>query len=240
MTNKVDVGAVLGRVFSIYGEQAAVLLPVAFALFLIVGVVQGLLAGPLLILAAVVSLVAGTLYTGMVVKLVEDVEDGRRDHSAGELLSSAAPVIAPLILAGLVVGLLVAVGLILLIVPGLYLLTIFAVVSPVIVVERLGVFEALGRSRALVRGNGWAVFGVILVVFLISFVIGGIIGGIGAAIGGTAGRIVLQVLANTVTAPIGALVAGVLYFTLRGAATPAPDAAPEAPATPPPPPPPAQ
>ena len=51
-----------------------------------------------------VSLIATTLYTGMVVKLVEDVQDGRRDHSAGDLLGSAAPVIAPLIGAGLIVG----------------------------------------------------------------------------------------------------------------------------------------
>ena len=125
--------------------------------------------------------------------------------------------IVPLILAGLVVGLLVLVGFILLVVPGLFLLTIFAVVAPVIVVERAGVFEALGRSRALVKGNGWNVFGVIIVAFLITFVISAIFGGIGAAIGGTVVRIIFSIIANTLTAPIAALVGAVLYFTLRGA-----------------------
>ena len=123
----------------------------------------------------------------------------------------------PLIVAGLVVGLLVLFGFILLIVPGLYLLTIFAVVAPVIVIERAGVFESLGRSRALVKGNGWNVFGVIIIAFLISFVIGAIFGGIGAAIGGTVVRIIFSVIANTLTAPIAALVGAVLYFALRGA-----------------------
>ena len=50
----------------------------------------------------------------------------------------------PLILAGLVVGLLVVVGFILLIVPGLFLLTIFAVVAPVIVIERAGRLRGAG------------------------------------------------------------------------------------------------
>ncbi len=243
MTNKVDVGGVLSKVFAIYSDQAAVLLPVAFGLFLIVGILQGLLGGVLILLATLVSLVASTLYTGMVVKLVEDVQDGRRDHSAGDLLSSAAPVVAPLIGAGLLVGLIVVVGFILIIVPGLFFLTIFAVVGPVIVIERAGVFQSLGRSRELVKGNGWPVFGVIIVAFLISFVVSAILGGIGAAVGGTAARIILSVLANTITAPIAALVAGVLYFTLRGAPGPTGDAAvtPATPAgTPPPPPPPQQ
>ena len=44
------------------------------------------------------------------------------------------------------------------IVPGLILITIWAVVAPSIVVEDKGVFEAFGRSRELVRGNGWKVF----------------------------------------------------------------------------------
>jgi len=219
-----------------------VLLPVAFGLFLIVGILQGLLGGSLVLLAKVVSIIASTLYTGMVVKLVEDVQDGRRDHTAGDLLGSAAPVIAPLIGAGIVVGILVLFGFILLVVPGLYLLTIFAVVAPVIVIERAGVFESLGRSRELVKGNGWNVFGVIILAFLITFVIGAIFGGIGAAIGGTVVRIIFSVIANTLTAPIAALVGAVLYFTLRGTAAPAPvgDVAttPDTSAAPPPPPPP--
>ena len=46
----------------------------------------------------------------------------------------------------------------------------WAVIAPVIVVERRGVFDAFGRSRQLVRGNGWPVFGTVLVAFLIAAV----------------------------------------------------------------------
>ena len=55
----------------------------------------------------------------------------------------------------------------LLIVPGLFLLTIWAVTAPAIVVERRGAIEAFGRSHELVRGEGWTVFGAIVVAFLI-------------------------------------------------------------------------
>jgi hypothetical protein len=72
-----------------------VLLPVAFWLFLIVAIVNGLTAGnfALFLVALVVSLAIGTLYQGMVVGLVQDVQDGRRDSSVGDLMRFALPVL---------------------------------------------------------------------------------------------------------------------------------------------------
>jgi hypothetical protein len=74
---------------------------------------------------------------------------------------------------------------------------------------------AFGRSRELVRGSGWQVFGVIVVVYIIVFVANLIFGGIGTAISDAAVvRIVFSLIASTLTAPIGALVAAVIYFRL--------------------------
>ncbi len=218
MDPKLDVGDTLSEVFSTYGTKAGVLLPVAFWLFLVVAIVNGLTATNLALfpIALALNVVAATLYQGMVVGLVRDVQDGRRDSSAGELMRSAAPVVLPLIGAGLLSGLGVGVGIVLFIVPGLVLLTIWAVIAPVIVVERSGVIGAFGRSRALVRGNGWRVFGAILVAFLITFIVGLVLSAIGAGIAnGAIVRIVFNAVASTLTAPIGALLAAVLYFRLR-------------------------
>ena len=55
----------------------------------------------------------------------------------------------------------------LLIVPGLFLLTIWIAVIPAVVLENRGIGESFGRSRELVRGNGWNVFGVIILTFLL-------------------------------------------------------------------------
>ena len=59
----------------------------------------------------------------------------------------------PLILVGIVAGICVVVGLILLIVPGLILLTIWAVASPVVVVENPGVFESLAAAASSCAGT---------------------------------------------------------------------------------------
>lgn len=218
MNRKIEVGDVLGEVFSIYRDNAGVLLPVAFWLFLVVAILDGLAGSSLLLIlvSSVIGIAAGTLYQGTVVNLVHDVQDGRRDFSAAELLGSAAPFILPLIGAGILAGLGVGIGLILLIVPGLILMTIWAVIAPVIVVEKSGVMDSFGRSRELVRGNGWPVFGTILVAFLIAVIGGLLFAAIAASIAdGPLLRIVFSALASTITAPIGALVAAVLYFRLR-------------------------
>jgi len=235
MERKLDIGGTLSQAFSTYGAQAGVLLPVAFCLFLAVAVVNWLVAGSLILfpIGFAVSVVAGTLYQGMVVGLVSDVQDGRRDSSIEDLVRATGPVILPLIGAGLLAGLAIGIGLLLLVVPGLILLTIWAVIAPVIVVERTGVIEAFGRSRELVRGNGWQVFGVIFTVFVITIIAGIILGVIGVAISDTAGaRIIFNAIASTVTAPIGALVAAVIYFRLRTLAQSAPPAPPAPPAEP--------
>ncbi len=73
---KLNVGDTLGEVFSTYGAQAGVLLPVAFWLFLVVAIVNGLIATNLVLIpiGLAFSVIAATLYQGMVVGLVRDVQ----------------------------------------------------------------------------------------------------------------------------------------------------------------------
>lgn len=219
MTNRLDVGAVIRRVFDTYVDQYSVLLPASAVVFVITGLVSALLvaAAPgLALLALLLSLIATTLFTGMVVELVSDVQDGRRDHSAGELLRAATPVLGQLILVGIVAGIGILIGFVLIIVPGLILITIWSVAAPVVVLERPGVFAALGRSRELVRGNGWQVFGVIFVLFFLVIIVSSGIQ-IAADSAGTGAGIVARVIVGILTGPISGLAAAVLYFDLRAA-----------------------
>ena len=233
-----SVGGVISEAFDLYGKHAGPLLGVAVIVFGISGIVQGVIGHTgswvLALVASIVPLIAWTLYTGFVVTLVADVRDGKQDLTAGEMVSAASHAILRLIGNGILYGIAVAIGLFLLIVPGLYLITIWAVVAPAIVAERRGAIEAFGRSYELVRGNGWTVFGAIIVAFLILIGIGIVAAGIGAAIGDLTGRIILVIISNILTAPFAALVASVLFFGLGGSATavdrraPAPPAAPAA------------
>jgi hypothetical protein len=214
---QVDVGAVIRRVFDIYVEQAAVLMPAAAVVFAFTGILGGVLiaASPTLaFLAVAIDLVAVTLFTGMVVQLVADVQDGRRDATPRQLLGAAAPVLGQLILVGVVVAVGIMAGFILLILPGLILITVWSVAAPVVVLEHPGGFAALRRSRVLVRGNGWRVFAVILALVVLVGAAGNLIDA-AAESAGTGAGIVARVVVGVLSAPLSALAAAVLYFDLR-------------------------
>ena len=218
-TRSIEPGRVIGEGFETYRAHAAALLGGAVIVIGIAAVINGIFATTdsafLFALGFAISILAGILYTGYVVKLVQDVRDGRRDFSVGELFSAAAPYLGTLFLNGFLAGIAITIGLILIIIPGLILITIWSVIAPSIVVEDRGVIEAFGRSRELVRGNGWNVFGVIVLAFLIVIAVSIVAGLIGSALG-DGGQVVLQAIANILTAPIAALVASILFFDLGG------------------------
>jgi predicted outer membrane lipoprotein len=221
MNEKLDLGKVLERTWESYRDQFGLLIPAALIVFIPIAIINGLIlsAGGVLgaLLAAAVGIVATYWFQGMVVEAARDIiVDGRRDHSVGSLFRSVAPVIGMLIGAGLLAGIATFFGFILLIVPGLFLLTIWAVVAPVVVIERPGVLPSLSRSRELVRGHGWQVFGVIVVLFLLQIVLGGIVGAIFVGVSDNlVGRGVADLIVRVLVGPLSALAAAIMYFELK-------------------------
>jgi hypothetical protein len=206
--------AVISRILEIYRDQFAVLLSTALILFGIEFVVHLLIPGSGLALT-ILFWALGVLYQGMVVELVQDIQDGRRDHSIGNLIRSVDQVFWPLAAVSILFGFALAIGFILLIIPGLILMVIWSVVAPVTVLERPGVFAAFTRSQQLVYGNGWNVFAVILLVVLAvaaisvaAVLVAGSLGSLGGAL--------VQWAVNAALAPFTALSASVLYFELLG------------------------
>ena len=230
----ITAGGVVSETFSIYRDNAAVVLGTSLVIFVIVGLVSGFLqTGGLIlgVLAGIIQLAAYALYTGFMVRLVQDVRDGRRDETVGELFSSASPAIVSLIVFGILFGFGVGIGLVLLIVPGLILLTFWSVGAPAIVAEDAGPIEAFGRSWGLVRGNAWSVFGALVLILLIVIAIGVVLGAIATPIGDGA-TIVASIISNVITAPIFAIAVTVMFFDLGGSrAAETPAAATEPPAT---------
>jgi hypothetical protein len=216
---KISVGDVINEAFSIYGQNFGILIGSAVLVFIVFGFVSGILqssGGVILVTIAGIVRIAGyALYTGFVVRLVQDVRDGRRDETIGGLFSSAAPSILPLAVFGILYGIGVGLGLILIIVPGLILLTFWAVGAPAIVVERLGPLEGMGRSWALVRGSAWSVFGTLLLLLIIVIAIGVVLGAIANPIGNGAIWIA-SIVSTAITAPLFALAVSVMFFDLGG------------------------
>jgi hypothetical protein len=220
----IDVGTVIDKVFKTYGQYFAPLVITAAILFLI-DAAFGFVARDSWILGLVslaISLIISQFYTGVVVELVNDTRDGTLDASIGGLFRAVTPVLATLIGAAIVAGIAIVFGFVLCIIPGIILLTLWAVIAPAIVVEKCGVFDALSRSWNLVKTNFWQTLGVIVVFWLISIVAAGIVGLIFGS-----GTVVLAVIVRWIVhfllAPLAALASAILFFELRaveGTATP--------------------
>jgi hypothetical protein len=111
------------------------------------------------------------------------------------------------------------------------LLTWWAVIIPVIVLENRSASESFTRSRELVRGYGWSVFGVIVLVILLLIGVDIVLDILLSPLQEWLQGFLSQFISGTLTAPFTATVLTLLYFRLR--------AAKETPAPPPPPPTPA-
>ena len=117
------------------------------------------------------------------------------------------------LLVALLVGIVVAVGFLLLIIPGFIFLVFLSVSEPALIVENRRGTEAMSRSWNLVRGQFWHA----LVVILVAAIITGVIGGILSAIGGDNWFVawIFTAIAQIITAPFTALVTVLLYLDLR-------------------------
>lgn len=113
-------------------------------------------------------------------------------------------------------GLLVGIGFILLIVPGLIALAWTAVCVPVVVIEQVGYSKAIDRSRALAAGRWMPVLGTLLLtwglVLLLMIGTGFVIGTLNS--GGPVVDLAVDLLAAFVL-PIPAIAMALLYYDLR-------------------------
>jgi hypothetical protein len=142
--------------------------------------------------------------------------DGRADLSVGDVYARVRPRLPALIAAGIVAGLGIAIGLVLLIIPGLFLLTRWSLVSPAVVVEKRSAGEALSRSWELVKGNSWTMFGIIIVTVILAGIASGIISALFVFLPDFIGTWLGSIVANSLTAPFVALAWTNAYFALVG------------------------
>jgi hypothetical protein len=151
------------------------------------------------------------------IKAVQDVRDGRVDLDLSQTVQAASPYILPVIGASILAGIGITIGFILLIVPGLILLTFWCLIIPFIVLGGSGVFASFGNSWRTVRGYAWRVFGTYVLVFLIlvafSIVLGLILGLLPVFLR----SFVNNVVTGTLIAPFLALVATLIYYRLIAA-----------------------
>jgi len=232
----VTVGGVLGEAWRLYTKFFTRFFLIALIVFLItnlLGALVGAIAGTgsgiallVALVATVVSLVGTFWMQGALVFAVDDVRDGRIDSTIGELFERVRPYLGTLIGAGLLAGLGIALGLVLLIVPGLILLTWWCLIAPVIVLEEKRIGESFSRSRELVRGHGWTVFGIIIVSVVLSAIASGLIQAIFSFLGAFLRYWIGGAIANAIVDPFLAVALTLMYFHLRDSPAPAAESSP--------------
>jgi Membrane domain of glycerophosphoryl diester phosphodiesterase len=219
-----SVGAVLEEAFDLYTRYfwrfvatAAVAFIVLDLLAAIVDSASGKSTGAYILwalISAVLTVVGAFWVQGALVEAVNDVRDGRIDTTIGELFERTRPRLPALIAAGIVAAIAIAVGLVLLVVPGLFLLTRWALIPAVVVIEKRSAGEAFSRSWELVRGHGWSVFGSLVVAFIAAAIGHGILTAVFYALPRFASVWIGGVIADSLTTPFVALVGAVMYFRL--------------------------
>ncbi|MFT0817890.1 glycerophosphoryl diester phosphodiesterase membrane domain-containing protein, partial [Synechococcus sp. W60.3] len=140
----------------------------------------------------------------------------QRTPPLGNSLDRAVSRAVPLVFGSILLVLIVSLGMLLLVLPGIYWGIRLAFTLCAIVLEDKGATEGLGYSWNLVRGRWWGVFWAFLAVALIfgiailmiSFFVGGILGAtLGAAVVGNA--------AATAVAPILDIYTVLLFRSLQ-------------------------
>ena len=167
---------VLRRAVAAVRTEWVFLLVVVLAIFIPVGFVEALIGeaeadelspGLVLVVVTVVlgALMGEVLYSGAVAALLAKTPTGERPS-----IVRLVPELAwgRLIAADILVSLVVVIGLVLLIVPGVVFLAWFAFVAPVIEIEDRGLRDSFRRSRELVKGRFWVVLTLVLAVTLAS------------------------------------------------------------------------
>lgn len=210
-----DIGGVFeatgdyySRGFGTFWLVALILLIPAAVIQLILG--DGGLGG---LIGSIVQIVAGAWLIGGVIRIVQDIHgDGQVDYTIGELLGSVWPRLLAIIILEILVGIIVGIGLIFFIIPGVILALILAVSMPALVVEGIGVFEAMSRSAELTKHNRMRILGIGILVILILFGIA-ILAALLAAVTPVLGALVGLIL-GVLLYPYLAMLTTVLYYRL--------------------------
>ena len=165
------LSGVLGEAWALYRRYASHFILISFVIYLVIAVINALLSWALGTVGEFVGLILSVfgmfLLQAALVKAVQDVRDGRVDLDLRATVSAALPFVGSVAVASILASIGIGIGFILIIVPGLILITYWCLIVPEIVIGGAGAIESFGRSWRTVSGYAWNVFGTIILVFLI-------------------------------------------------------------------------
>ena len=227
------VGAIVQESFSILFNNFIPVLTMAFVPMLLGTLISAVLTGPNVALGIAppdfsttgggvawgLSLVSQVVFyglaTALLVQLAYDAKLGR-PLQLGRYLSIAIRVAVPTAILLVISSILIGLGMLVLIIPGLWLYAVFSVVAPAVVIEGAG-FGGLGRSAELTREYRWPVVGALILIGICTGIINFVAAFIVSLLAGAGGVVMMALL--SLLAALGAGLAGIsvalIYARLR-------------------------
>jgi hypothetical protein len=179
-----------------------------------------------LFLSGIVSWIVNSFTTGITTKFTSDLLE-RGQANLQTSFNFTLTKLLPLLAVSIITGILIVLGFIALIVPGIILALMFSLVYPVIMLESTGILGSLSRSRVLVSNRWLKTLGLLILLGIIVAVVNGVAVLI-AGLFGVFSPLISGILTAFVT-PIFAIAITLYYYSMKARTI-----------TPPPPPPPAQ
>jgi hypothetical protein len=171
----------------------------------------------------VVQLVGNLMFLvcqGAIAVLVAAALEQDRALSAGEVLRALGDRAGSVIAVSIMSGILIMLGLVFLVIPGILIAVWTVVATPVAAIEGLKNSAALGRSRELARGQFWHILGTMILSWIIvmGLVLGGalVLGLVFGTVGVPSG--LTQMLSGLLMVPLFPLIGvatSLLYYDLR-------------------------
>ena len=174
---------------------------------------------PLVASILIVTAVFFPIAQGSAIKLAsEQIEKARADLGAS--VRFAASKLIRIWALSVVVGIIVVLGFIALVVPGIILAIMFSLAFPVLLIENKGVLDSMRRSRELVGHRWLKTFGVYLILGIIVAVASFIVGAISRPFG--VASPVVNGLLSALYQPLFPILLAVYYYSSVARTTPLP------------------
>lgn len=238
-TQALGVGALISESFSILFRNIPAVIMIGFVPMFISAIIGGVLTGwdtlmgtatpdfssgadiAMFILSMILQMAIYGLMIALLIQFAYDVKLNRRP-SIGRYFGPAISALVPVLVLSIVVSIAMMIGLLLAVVPGLWVFAVFSVVVPAIVIERAG-FGALKRSAALTKEFRWPIVGLLVVIWVCMLIIGAIFGavlglaiyGLGDGIMGVLIMIVVVSIINGFTYSLAGISTSLIYARLR-------------------------
>lgn len=169
-------------------------------------------------------LLSGILTAGLTFVFVKVYRE--ESFTVGSAFEFIAAKIGPIFVFTVVTAILIVLGLVALIIPGIALIIIFSLGMPALIHENLGGMAAVRRSFQVISGNWGVALAVVLLGLLIQVVISVILGGLALPGSGSfvppdftdfsLTQTLIQILASAVVAPFIPALATALYYEAKG------------------------